>query len=103
MLTSVLLIAAALVQAPVPPVPGLCVAPMPADPDTPGCYKTGQLELLDAPRELYWHLHEFPSLAAAASEAARHRWASIAQALHGSGCTCWALLGNAWKAAFNAA
>ena len=80
MLTSMLLMAAAIAQAPVPPVPGLCLAPVPADPDTPGCYKTGQVDLADAPRELFWHLYEFPTAAAAASEASRHRWASITQA-----------------------
>ena len=67
-------------EADVPPVPGLCTAPVPADRDTPGCYKTGQTELADAPPELYWHIHQFPTPAAAAAEAARHRWAAVAEA-----------------------
>ncbi len=71
---------AATVRPDVPPVPGLCSAPVPADQDTPGCYQTGQLDLPDAPAGIFWHLHQFATPAAAAAEALKHRWATVAQA-----------------------
>lgn len=79
------LIAIALAQVavpppPVPPVPGLCSAPVPADPGAAGCYQTSQLDLIDAPRMLYWHIFETASIEEAQAEAGRHRWATIARA-----------------------
>ncbi|TRW14902.1 cupin domain-containing protein [Glacieibacterium frigidum] len=80
MLAPIFLLAAAMAQPDVPPVPGLCTAPVPANPETPGCYRTGQIDLTSAPSEIYWQIHEFPTEAAASAEARRHRWASVAQA-----------------------
>ncbi len=65
------------VNAPVPPVPGLCTAAVPADPDTPGCYMTNVLRLLEAPPVLYWHIRQFEAPDAAQAEAQRHRWAAV--------------------------
>ena len=48
--------AAAPAQADVPPVPGLCTAPVPTDPETPGCYQTNEVDLLDPSSALYWHI-----------------------------------------------
>jgi len=75
-----LLLSAAFWQADTPPVPGLCSAPVPAERDAPGCYQTGQIDLIGAPRAVYWHVYEASSLEAAHVEARRHRWASVAQA-----------------------
>ncbi len=80
MLASILLLAAGLAQADVPPVPGLCSAPVPTNRETPGCYQTGQIDLGEAPMELYWQVYQFPTEAAAKAEAARHRWSAVAQA-----------------------
>jgi hypothetical protein len=80
MLVPVFLMMAAVSQTNVPPVPGLCMAPVPADHDTPGCYQTGTVELNGAPPNIFWQIYEFPTLAEAQSEAARHRWASVAEA-----------------------
>lgn len=74
-----LLIASVLAQADVPPVPGLCSAPVPKNRETPGCYKTGEIQLIDAPDAIYWHIYEFPSRDAAISEGARHRWAAVTE------------------------
>ena len=71
------LLAFVAMTADVPPVPGLCLAPVPTDRDTPGCYKTDEVELIDAPPEIYWHISEFPTLAAANAEAKRHKWVSV--------------------------
>lgn len=70
----------AMAAAPVPPVPGQCADPVPADSETPGCYKTGTLDLASDGKALYWHLHQFDTPAAAAEEAVRHRWATVTQA-----------------------
>ncbi|KAB7646176.1 cupin domain-containing protein [Polymorphobacter fuscus] len=75
-----LLATMALAATDVPPVPGLCTAPVPADRDTPGCYSTGAIAIAAAPDALHWQVHQFPTTAAAAAEAGRHRWASVAQA-----------------------
>ncbi|TWI61910.1 Cupin domain-containing protein [Pseudoduganella lurida] len=80
MLASILLLAVSIAQAEVPPVPGLCTAPVPTDRESPGCYQTGRLEMASPPGELYWHIHQFPTLEAATVEAGRHRWATVAQA-----------------------
>ena len=80
MLLPMLLLAAAITQADVPPVPGLCTAPVPADRDTPGCYQTSELNLAGAPPKIYWHIREYPTIAAASAEAAKHRWAAVAAA-----------------------
>lgn len=80
MLSTILLFALAAVQGNTPPVPGLCSAPVPLDPETPGCYQTGRLELSGAPAELYWYVVQYPTPAAAAAEQARHRWSAVAQA-----------------------
>jgi quercetin dioxygenase-like cupin family protein len=72
-------IAALLAQTDVPPVPGLCSAPVPQDRDAAGCYETGSLDLKKAPSELYWHIYQYDTLADAESEAARHMWASVTQ------------------------
>lgn len=80
MLAAVILLAATIGQSDVPPVPGLCTAPVPADPDTPGCYRTGTLDLLATPTELFWHIREYPTTAEAETEARRHRAATVAQA-----------------------
>lgn len=74
------LLATAIGQAAVPPVPGLCSAPVPADRETPGCYKTGEIDLNGAPRQLYWHVYEADSLEAAEAEARNHAWATVAEA-----------------------
>lgn len=79
MLLPMLLLAAA-VQADVPPVPGLCTAPVPTDREMPGCYQTSELDLAGAPVMLYWHIREYPTLADASAEASKHRWASVAAA-----------------------
>ena len=80
MLLPMLLMVAAPPQADVPPVPGLCTAPVPADREAPGCYQTSELDLAGAPAELYWYIREYPTQAAATAEAARHRWAAVAAA-----------------------
>lgn len=80
MFLPMLLMTAAVAQADVPPVPGLCTAPVPADRETPGCYQTSELDLAGAPAKLYWHIREYPTLAAANAEAANHRWAAVAAA-----------------------
>lgn len=80
MLLPMLLMAAAVAQADVPPVPGLCAAIVPADRETPGCYQTSELDLANAPATLYWHILEYPTQAAAIAESARHRWAAVAAA-----------------------
>lgn len=80
MLLPTLLMAITPAQADVPPVPGLCTAPVPANRETPGCYQTSELDLAGAPAKLYWHVREYPTLAAASAEAARHRWAAVATA-----------------------
>jgi quercetin dioxygenase-like cupin family protein len=76
----VLALAAAIAASEVPPVPGLCSAPVPANSDAPGCYQTNELDLKDAPPALYWQVYEYPTLASAQAEAARHRWSAVAQA-----------------------
>ena len=75
-----LLIALAPLQANVPPVPGLCTTLVPANRETPGCYQTSELDLAGVPAKLYWHVREYPTLAAASTEAAKHRWAAVATA-----------------------
>ena len=80
MLTPILLLAAVLGQGDVPPVPGLCSAPVPADRETPGCYQTSQIDLGDVRSELYWQIYQFPTQAVATAEAARHRWSTVARA-----------------------
>lgn len=80
MMLAPLLIAAAASHADVPPVPGLCTAPMPVNRETPGCYQTSELDLSGAPATLFWHVVEYPTQAAASAEAARHRWAATAAA-----------------------
>ena len=80
MLASILLMTAAVAMADVPPVPGLCSAPVPENRDAPGCYKTGEIDLADAPNEIFWHVYLYPTLDDANAEAARHRWAAVAQA-----------------------
>ena len=64
----------------VPGVPGMCTAPMPADPDAAGCYKTNEISLVDAPARVYWHILQFDSPDAANAEARRHRWSAVARA-----------------------
>lgn len=80
MLVSMFLMIAPVSEANVPPVPGLCMAPVPANRDAPGCYQTGTVELDRAPAHIFWQIYEFPTHAAAQSEAADHRWASVAEA-----------------------
>ena len=80
MLLPMLLVIPALAQADVPPVPGLCTAPVPADRETPGCYQTSELDLVGAPASLYWHIRQYPTEAAAITELGRHRWAAVATA-----------------------
>jgi len=80
MLATFLVLAATAALADVPPVPGLCTAPVPAAPETPGCYQTGQLDLTGAPATVFWHVVQFPTPAAARAEAERHRWSTLAQA-----------------------
>lgn len=80
MLWPILLAVAALVQADVPPVPGLCAAPVPVNRETPGCYQTSELELAGAPAKLYWHIREYSTQKAATAESARHRGAAVAAA-----------------------
>ncbi|TCP67382.1 cupin domain-containing protein [Sphingomonas sp. PP-CE-1G-424] len=79
MLLSMLLLAT-IVQSDVPPVPGLCIAPVPADRETLGCYQTSELDLVGAPAKLYWHILEYPTLETANAEASRHRRAAVAAA-----------------------
>lgn len=80
MVLTPLLLAFILLQAEGPPVPGLCSAPVPANRDAPGCYQTGEIDLIGAPPSLYWHVYETASLDAAQIEALRHQWAAVAQA-----------------------
>lgn len=78
-----LCISASALAAPVPPVaavPGQCSAPVPDDRETPGCYKTGSLDLASDGSPLYWHLYQFDTPAAATAEAARHRLATVTEA-----------------------
>lgn len=81
MLLSLLMLSAAL-QADVPPVPGLCSAPVPEDRDTPGCYQTNEVELVGAPDEIFWSIYEYRSIVSAQREARRHRWSAVTQ-IHG--------------------
>jgi mannose-6-phosphate isomerase-like protein (cupin superfamily) len=80
MLAVSLLMAAAIAPRDVPPVPGVCTAPVPVNRDAAGCYQTGQLDLIDGPADIYWHIQQYPNEAAAVAEAKRHRWATVAQA-----------------------
>lgn len=80
MLTLMILLSAALAQADVPPVPGLCSAPVPADREAPGCYQTSQIDLGEMSTALYWQVYQFPTEAAAKVEAGRHRWSAVAEA-----------------------
>jgi mannose-6-phosphate isomerase-like protein (cupin superfamily) len=82
MLAITMLMAASTALAGVPPVPGLCTAPVPENRDAIGCYQTGRLDVADAPATLYWHIVLYPDVATARAEAERHRWATVAQA-HG--------------------
>ena len=66
----------------VPPVPGLCTAPVPADPETAGCYLTNVLKLAGTPPELYWHIAQFDTTSAAQAEAQRHDRAAVTH-IHG--------------------
>ena len=75
-----LLLVTAASQAGVPPVPGLCSMPVPANRNEAGCYQTSELDLTGAPPVIYWHIYEFSLPAAAAAEARRHRWSAVAQA-----------------------
>lgn len=77
---SILFMAAAVGLADVPPVPGLCSLPVPENREAPGCYKTGEIDLADAPGEIFWHVYQYETLAEATSEAGRHRWAAVAEA-----------------------
>lgn len=76
---SMLLMALINPQDAVPPVPGLCSLPVPANRDQPGCYETNRVELERAPKQIYWQIYEYPAAAAANAEAARHRWAAVTQ------------------------
>ena len=80
MLAPIFLMAAAILQKDVPPVPGLCSAPVPSDRETPGCYETGHIDLTTAPARIFWHIQEYPTQAAADAEAKRRRWSIVAQA-----------------------
>jgi mannose-6-phosphate isomerase-like protein (cupin superfamily) len=80
MLELMLLLSAALAQADVPPVPGLCSAPVPADREAPGCYQISQVDLGEVPTALYWQIYQFPTKAAAKVEAGRHDWSAVAEA-----------------------
>ena len=77
-----LLLAPVLAAAEVPPVPGLCSAPVPADRDTPGCYQTNEIAITGAPAVLYWYIRDYPDLAAAQAEAGRHAMAAATR-IHG--------------------
>lgn len=77
-----LLMLSAASQADVPPVPGLCSAPVPADRETPGCYQTNEIELAGAPEEIYWSIYEYRDIASAQREARRHRWSAVTH-IHG--------------------
>lgn len=79
LLASLLLMSAAVAEADVPPVPGLCTGPVPEDRDTPGCYKTGEVALDGTKRAIYWHIYAFSDAAAAAAEARKHRHAATTQ------------------------
>ena len=81
-LAPLLVMSAAVTQADVPPVPGLCTAPVPIDRDAPGCYKTSELALHDVGQQLYWHIHGFTSESKAMTEARRHRYAATTE-MHG--------------------
>ncbi|WBH15908.1 cupin domain-containing protein [Sphingomonas radiodurans] len=63
-----------------PPVPGLCSATPPADPDAAGCYLSAELPIDAAPARLYWHIYRFPDAASAKAAAVRQRWATIVSA-----------------------
>lgn len=82
MLAALLFGVGMIAQENVPPVPGLCSAPVPADRETVGCYETGSIDIVDDGSDLYWHIYQFPTDAAAKAEAERHRWAAATQA-HG--------------------
>lgn len=81
MLFSLLMLSASL-QSDVPPVPGLCSAPVPEDRETPGCYQTNEIDLAGATTQIYWSVYEYPSLAQASRESRRHRWSAVTQ-IHG--------------------
>lgn len=82
MLALLLLALGANPEVDIPPVPGGCAAPVPADRDTPGCYKTGEMALQDVADTIYWHIYAFPTEAAAIVEARKHRHATTTQ-MHG--------------------
>lgn len=82
MFFSLLLASALAAKTAVPPVPGLCTAPVPADPEAVGCYKTNEIALVDAPAQVYWQIRQFDSPEAAEAEAKRHRWAAVTH-IHG--------------------
>lgn len=77
-----LLMLSAAWQADVPPVPGLCSAPVPEDRDAPGCYQTNEIDLVGAPRQIFWSIYEYSSMAEAETEARRHRWSAVTH-IHG--------------------
>ena len=76
---SLLLIALLNPQDVVPPVPGLCSMPVPANREQAGCYQTNAVDLDGAPKQIYWQIYEYRTAAAANAEAARHRWAAVTQ------------------------
>jgi hypothetical protein len=66
MLMSMLLVAAVIAQKGVPLAPGLCSAPVSANPEASGCCETGQVDLTDGPTEIYWHIQKYGDEATAA-------------------------------------
>lgn len=76
------ILAALLALAPSNAVPGLCTAPAAEHVGEAGCYLSAELDLADAPGQVYWHLYTFKTREAAQAEAARHAHAVVVTA-HG--------------------
>lgn len=73
------LIAAAYLQA-VPPVPGGCSAPAGENRGKAGCFLSAELPILQPAPQLYWHIVQGESEAAAAKAARRFRHTAIVNA-----------------------
>ena len=82
MLLLLFVAAAAAATAAPPLVPGGCTEPAAEHRTEAGCYLLSEFAIEHAPHALYWHVAEFPDVAAASAEALRHKWSRAVEA-HG--------------------
>ncbi|MES2272374.1 MAG: cupin domain-containing protein [Pseudomonadota bacterium] len=77
---NLILFAAAVAAVPSPIVPGGCTAPASEHLNEAGCYLLAEMSVEHAPKQVYWHIFEFPDVAAAETEARKHRWSKVVSA-----------------------